>query len=77
VIYTGFMAIRIGLIAIPIAGVIGMVLFLNGLGASIGVAAGVLGLVAVLSGAILGYFADRLPEFPRARHAPPLIPHVD
>jgi hypothetical protein len=76
VIYTGSMAIRIGLIVIPIAAVMGMVLLLNGLGASVGVAAGFLGLIAVVSGGIFGCFADRLPEIPGARHAPPLM-HVD
>jgi hypothetical protein len=35
--------------------------------ASPGVAAVAFGVVAVISGAMLGYFADRLPEFRRAR----------
>ena len=78
-IYTGYMAIRIGIIAIPIAAVIGMVLLLNGLDASVGIAVAVLGLIAVMGGAVLGYFADRLPELPKARHrARPLMPrHLD
>jgi hypothetical protein len=79
VIYTDYMAVRIGIIAIPIAAVIGMVLLLNGVGASVGIAVAVLGMTAVMGGAVLGYFADRLPEFPKARHrARPLMPrHLD
>lgn len=77
-IYTGSMAIRVGLIAIPTAAVVGLVLLLNGLDAGAGIAAAALGVVAVVSGAVLGYFADRLPELPRARRSHPLIPrHVD
>jgi hypothetical protein len=77
VIYTGSMATRIGLVAVPVAAVIGMVLLLNGLGASVGIAGAVLGLVAVVSGATFGYFANRLPELPGARRARHLVPHVD
>jgi hypothetical protein len=66
------MAIRIALFAIPTAAVVGLVLLLNGLGAGAGAAVAALGLVAVLSGAALGYFADRLPELPQVRRAHPL-----
>jgi hypothetical protein len=59
------MAIRTGLIAIPAATVVGLVLLLNGLDAGAGITAAALGAVAVASGAALGYFADRLPEFPK------------
>jgi hypothetical protein len=69
------MAIRIGIFAIPTAAVVGLVLLLNGLNAGAGIAAAALGVVAVASGATLGYFADRLPELPRARRAHPLVPH--
>ncbi len=62
------MAIRIALFAIPTAAVIGLVLLLNGLNAGVGIAVASLSMVAVLSGAALGYFADRLPELPWERH---------
>ncbi|HEY8808513.1 MAG TPA: hypothetical protein VIM28_00705 [Solirubrobacterales bacterium] len=68
------MAIRIAFLALPTALVVGLVLLLNGLDAGAGIAAAALGLVAVASGAALGYFADRLPAFPRARGAHPLVP---
>ena len=66
-IYTGTMAIRIALFAVPTAAVIGLVLLLNAVDASAGIAVASLGVVMVISGAAFGYFADRLPEFPRAR----------
>lgn len=66
-IYTLAMAIRIALFAVPAIVVTGLVLLLNGLGASAGVAVAVFGLFAVATGTALGYFADRLPELPRAR----------
>lgn len=66
-IYTGPMAIRIALFAIPTAAVVGVVLLLNGLDAGAGIAVAALGIVAVASGAAFGYFADRLPELPQAR----------
>jgi hypothetical protein len=75
VIYTLSMAIRIALFAVPTAAVAGLVLLLNGLDASAGIAVAAFGLVAVLSGAALGYFADRLPELPHARRSHPLVPH--
>lgn len=59
------MAIRTGLIAIPAAAVVGLVLLLNGLDAGAGIAAAAFGAVAITSGAALGYFADRLPELPK------------
>ncbi len=61
------MAIRVALFAMPTAAVIGLVLLLNGLDAGVGISVAALGAVAVLSGAALGYFADRLPELPQAR----------
>ncbi len=69
------MAVRIGLMAIPTAAVVGLVLLLNGLDASAGIAAAALGVVAVVSGAVLGYFAGRLPELPRPCRSHSLIPH--
>jgi hypothetical protein len=70
------MAIRVALIAIPTATIVGLVVLLNSLDASPGIAVAALMVVAALSGATFGYFADRLPELPRARHsAHPLVPH--
>lgn len=68
-IYTLTMAIRIALFAIPAVAVAGLVLLLNGLDASAGIAAAAFGLVAVATGTALGYFADRLPELPQARRS--------
>jgi hypothetical protein len=62
------MALRIALFAVPLATAAGLVLLLNALNAQVGVAVAALGVVAVASGAALGYFADRLPELPRVRH---------
>lgn len=61
------MAIRIALFAVPPIMVVGLVLLLNGLGASAGIAVAAFGLVAVATGTALGYFADCLPELPQAR----------
>lgn len=69
-IYTGLMVLRIALAGLPLAAVVVLVLLLNSLDASAGIAVAALGLVAVASGAALGYFADRLPEFPKARRRP-------
>jgi hypothetical protein len=55
------MAIRIALFAVPAIAVAGLVVLLNGLGAGAGIAVAAFGLVAVLSGAALGCFVDRLP----------------
>ena len=70
-IYTGLMALRIALAGLPLAAVVVLVLLLNSLDVSAGIAVAALGLVAVASGAALGYFADRLPEFPKARRRHP------
>jgi hypothetical protein len=69
------MAIRIALFAVPTAVVAGLVLLLNALDAGVGAAVVAFGIVAVMSGAALGYFADRLPELPRTRCRHPLVPH--
>jgi len=61
------MAIRIALLAVPAVAVAGLVLLLNGLDASPGIAVAAFGLVAVATGTAIGYFADRLPELPQAR----------
>lgn len=63
------MTIRIALFTVPAIAVAGLVLLLNGLGASAGIAIAAFGLVAVATGSALGYFADRLPELPRARRS--------
>jgi hypothetical protein len=61
------MTIRIALFAVPAIAVAGLVLLLNGLGASAGIAVAAFGLVAVATGLALGYFADRLPKLSQAR----------
>ncbi len=57
----------VALFVVPAAVSAGLVLLLNGVGASAGVAVVSLGLVAVIGGAALGYFADQLPELPGSR----------
>lgn len=64
------MVLRIALFALPTVAIAALVLVLNGLGASAGIAVVALSAVAVVSGASFGYFADRLPEFPRTRRPP-------
>ena len=78
-IYTRDMALRVALFVVPAAAVAGLVFLLNGLDAGSGVAVAAFGLVATLSGVALGYFADRLPELPRARrpHRLPGLHHGD
>ena len=44
-----------------------LVLLLNGLDASAGIAVASFGVVAVVAGSALGFFAERLPGFPQAR----------
>ena len=66
-IYTPAMAIRVALFAAPAVSVAGLVLLLNSLDASAGIAVAAFGVFAVATGTALGYFADRLPEFPRLR----------
>lgn len=61
------MALRIALFTVPMAAAAGLVLLLNAVDAQTGIAVAALGLLAVASGAALGYFADRLPELPRTR----------
>jgi hypothetical protein len=65
------MTFRIALFAIPTIAVVGVVLLLNAVDASAGIAVAALGLVAILGGAALGAFADQLPEFPQARRRRP------
>jgi hypothetical protein len=69
VIYTLTMALRIALFAVSAMAVAGLVLLLNGLAASAGIAVTAFGLVAVATGTALGYFSDRLPELPQARRS--------
>jgi len=61
------MAIRIALFVVPAVAVAGLVTFLNRVDAGAGIAVAALGVLAVVSGAMLGYFADRLPELPGTR----------
>jgi len=56
------MAMRVALCAVPAIAVAGLVLLLNGLDVSAGIAVAAFGLVAVATGSALGYFADRLPR---------------
>lgn len=70
-IYTGLM-LRFVLVVTPITAVIGLVMMLNDLHPNPGVAVVAFGAVAVISGATLGYFADRLPEMPRPHRPHPL-----
>ncbi len=64
------MVLRIALAGLPLSAVVVLVLLLNSLDASAGIAVAALGFVAVASGAALGYFADRLPELPKIRQRP-------
>lgn len=65
------MALRIMLAVVPLVAVGGLVLVLNSLDVGAGIAVATLGFVAVLGGAAVGYFADRLPEIRRTgrRHS--------
>jgi hypothetical protein len=60
------MAIRVALFVLPALAMAGLVLFLNSVEATAGMAAASMGLVAVASGAALGFYADHLPELPCA-----------
>jgi len=60
-------AVRFALLAVPAAAVTGLVLFLNGVDASAGIAVAAFDVLAVVTGVTLGYFADRLPELSRVR----------
>jgi hypothetical protein len=63
------MAIRIALFTVPFAAIAGVVLLLNEVDTSSGLAVAAFGLVAVAIGATLGYYADRLPELRRNRQS--------
>ena len=66
--YTDSMAFRVALFTLPAAAVVGLVVLLNRLDASTGVAVASLGLIGVLTGAAMGYRADRLPGLRSRRH---------
>jgi energy-converting hydrogenase Eha subunit A len=55
------MAFRIRLFATPFAVVAALMVLLNGVHAEAGIAVASFSLVAGVTGATLGYFADRLP----------------
>ena len=74
-IYTGLMTIRLALFGVPTAAIVALVLALNAVDASAGVAVAALGLVAVAGGVAFGYFVDYLPELPRGRRGHPVVPH--
>jgi hypothetical protein len=57
----------IAILGVPSAVVVGLVELLNWLDASPGIAMVALALPAAVGGAMLGYFADRLPELPCKR----------
>lgn len=77
-IYTDLMTIRLALFGIPTIAIVALVLVLNAVDASAGVAVAGLGIVAVASGTAFGYYADYLPEIPRVRRPHPVVPrHVD
>jgi multisubunit Na+/H+ antiporter MnhB subunit len=61
-IYARSMVLRIAVFGVPAIAVVGLVLLLNGLEASPGLALAAYALVAVSTGAVIGYFADRLLE---------------
>ena len=72
-IYTGEMAIKIALVAVPSAAMTIAVLMLNWFNAGPSVTAAAVAIVAVAGGSLLGVFADRLPELRGHvdRHAEP------
>lgn len=77
-IYTQDMVRWIAIFGLPLAVVVGLVELLNWLDAEPGSAVAALGLAAVIGGATLGYFADRLPALPRERRHHGLTPrHID
>ena len=63
-LYALAVAIRIALFAVPAVAVAGLVLLLNSVDAGVGIAVAAFGVIAVATGATLGYFADRLPDLP-------------
>jgi hypothetical protein len=73
-IYARNMIFRIALFTIPALAVVGLTLLLNGLGASPGLAVAVYAVIAVSTGATIGYFVDRLPELPFRRPGHPAPP---
>jgi multisubunit Na+/H+ antiporter MnhB subunit len=58
--YARSMILRISVFGIPAIAVVGLVLLLNSLEASPGLALAAYALIAVSTGATIGYFADRL-----------------
>jgi hypothetical protein len=61
-IYARNMVLRIAVFGIPAIAVVGLVLLLNSLEASPGLALAAYAVIAVSAGAALGYFADQLLE---------------
>lgn len=72
-IYTRDMVVRIALFAIPLLLLAGLVLLLNALDAAPGIAIASFSLLAVSTGAAIGYFADRLSGPQRARRSHRLL----
>lgn len=67
--YIRNMALLIALFAIPAVAVVGLVFLLSSTNASAGIAVAAYTLLAVATGASIGYFADRLPGGQRSRDA--------
>lgn len=72
--YSRNMAIRIALFGIPAVAVIGLVLLLDSLNASAGIAFAAFTVVAVATGVAIGYFVDRLPGAQQS-HEPHIPSH--
>lgn len=66
-IYPRNMVLRLAVFGIPALAVVGLVLLLNRLEVSPGLALAAYAVVAVSTGAIIGYFADHLLGRPRER----------
>lgn len=77
-IYTASMTVFVALIGVSATAVTALVILLNALNAGPGVAVAALLSVAAVTGAALGYLADRLPEPSVARRTRSFAPrHVD
>ena len=66
--YSRSMLIRVILLALPMAAVSGLVLLMNNLHASAGIAFAAYAVLAVATGAAIGCFLDRLPGQRQSHH---------
>lgn len=69
--YARTMALRITVFGVPFFAVVGLVFLLNSLEASPGVAVAAYAVIAIVTGATIGYFADRLLGGPPERPSGP------